>query len=120
MAADHTQVFDYAEELIAAPKAHVPLELRQDEEGLQLLHQDRPLVRCSLSREGMLSAGFMAKALGARVPPLGTSVEVKVSTGVLFRAVSISSLDLANEDSLPLLERWLQEAQQQRTGSSDA
>ena len=120
MGAPHTHVSDYADELIATPKAHVPLELRQDERGLQLLHQDRELVRCDLSQAGMLSGGFMAQALGVKLPPLGTSIAVRVSTGVLFRAVSISSLDFTNEDSFPLLDRWLQEAQLQRAGSSDA
>ena len=114
-----TTVFDYAEELFSVPRAHVPLELRQDEDGLKLLHQDRPLVECHLTREGMAAAGYMAKALGVKVPPVGSSITARVSTGVLFRAVSIASLDLGNSESFVLLERWLEEAEQQRGGSSD-
>jgi hypothetical protein len=116
----HATVSDYADELISVPRAHVVLELRQDDAGLKLLHQDRPLVECRLTREGMAAAGYMAKALGVKIPPLGQSVTARVSTGVLFRAVSISSLDFKNEESFKLLDRWLEEAESQRRGSSDA
>ena len=119
MSETHTQVFDRAEKLMAVPRAHVALELRQDEEGLTMLHEDGPLVRCYLTREGMLAAGYMAKALGSNIPALGESLTVRVSTGVLFRAIGISSLDFGNEDSYPLLERLLDEAEMQRAGSSD-
>lgn len=115
-----TEVFDYAEELIATPRAHLRLTLRQLEEGLELSHQGRPLVRCPLTREGMMAAGFMSAALGSRIPPLGQSWDVRVSTGVLNRAVWIASLDFTAPESLTLVERWLEEAEAQRGGSSDA
>ena len=67
-----------------------------------------------------MAGSYMAQALGVRVPPLGQTVKARVSTGVLFRAVSISSLDFNNELSYTLLERWLEEAAEQRGGSSDA
>ena len=116
----HTKVLDYAEELQSVPRAHLSLELRQDDDGLKLLHDGLPLVECSLTREGMAGAGYMAKALGAGVPAVGESVRVRVSTGVLFRAVSIASLDFGVEESYVLLERLLEEAEMQRRGSSDA
>ena len=116
----HSKVLDYAEELTAVPRAHLPLELRQDDDGLKLLHQGRPLVECYLTREGMAAGGYTAKALGARVPPVGESVAVRVSTGVLFRAISIASLDFSVEESYVLLDRLLEEAEMQRGGSSDA
>ena len=101
------------------PRAHLALELSQDDSGLKLLHQGKPLVECYLTREGMAAAGYMAKALGVQIPPLGESVTARVSTGVLFRALSISSLDFNNEESFILLERWLEEAEIQRRGTSD-
>jgi hypothetical protein len=116
----HSKVLDYAEELTAVPRAHLPLELRQDDDGLKLLHQGRPLVECYLTREGMAAGGYTAKALGARVPPVGESVAMRVSTGVLFRAISIASLDFSVEESYVLLDRLLEEAEMQRGGSSDA
>ena len=61
----------------------------------------------------------MAKALGVAIPAAGKSVAARVSTGVLFRAVSIASLDLGIDESFVLLDRWLEEAEAQRGGSSD-
>ena len=115
----HVMVTDYADELTSRPRAHLVLELRQDEAGLKLLYQDRPLVECPLTREGMASAGYMAKALGARIPPVGQSTKARVSTGVLFRAISIASLDFSVEESFVLLDRWLEEAEAQRGGVSE-
>jgi hypothetical protein len=115
----HVNVTEYADELISVPRAHLRLELHQDEDGLKLLHDDNTLVECRLTREGMAAGGFMAQALGARIPPLGESVTARVSTGVLFRALSIAGLDFEKEESFVLLERLLQEAEMQRGGSSE-
>ena len=117
---NHTEVSEYADELMSVPRAHLALELAQDAEGVQLAHGGKTLVRCSLTRQGMMAAGFMAQALGARVPALGESITARVSTGVLFRAVAVSGLDFDKEESFVLLERLLDEAAMQRGGSSDA
>jgi hypothetical protein len=119
MAEPHSKVLDYADELTSVPRAHLSLELRQDDDGLKLLHQGRPLVECYLTREGMAAGGYMARSLGAPVPPVGESIAVRVSTGVLFRAVSIASLDFGVEESFVLLDRLLEEAEMQRGGSRD-
>ena len=119
MAGAGTSISDYAGELLDVPRAHLALELRQDDDGLKLLYQGRVLVECHLTREGMAAGAYMAKALGARIPAVGESVKARVSTGVLFRAVSIASLDLGIEESFVLLERWLEEAEAQRGGTSD-
>ena len=115
----HTRIADYADELISTPRAHLALELRQDDEGLELVYHDRQRVRCFLTRQGMAAANYIATALGVPIPPLGETVRARVSTGVLFRAISIASLDYDVEESYILLERWLQEASLQRTGSSE-
>ncbi|MCH8206786.1 MAG: hypothetical protein IH956_07250 [Chloroflexi bacterium] len=120
MSNSHTKVHPAAEQLISVPRAHLALELRQDEAGVVLLHEGKPLVECPLTREGMIAAGFLAEALGAKVPALGETLQVRVSTGVLFRAVSISELDFGKEESYVLLQRLLEEAATQRRGSSDA
>ena len=116
----YTKVYPGAEQLISVPRAHLSLELRQHESGVSLLHDGKPLVECSLTREGMIAAGFLAEALGAKVPALGETLRVRASTGVLFRAVSISELDFTKEESYVLLKRLLEEAAMQRRGSSDA
>jgi len=119
MADPHTRIDDYAHELVETPRAHLALDVRQDDDGLHLLYRDRPLVHCFLTEQGMAAANYMTKALGVGIPPLGQAVKARVSTGVLFRAVSIASLDFATEESFVLLERLLEEAAIQRTGSSE-
>lgn len=119
MAEPHTKIHDYADELMATPRAHLALELHQDNDGLKLRYQDNLLVECFLTEQGMAAASYMARSLGVRIPPLDETTKARVSTGVLFRAVSIASLDFDVEESFVLLERWLEEASLQRTGSSD-
>ena len=119
MSGPHSEVSDYADELMSVPRAHLRLELTQDQEGLVLVYGGRLLVRCYLTRQGMLAGGFMARALGVSVPPLGESVQARVSTGVLFRAVGVASLDFDSDASQILLDRLLEEAEMQRGGSSD-
>ncbi|MCX8213134.1 MAG: hypothetical protein OTJ97_01250 [SAR202 cluster bacterium] len=116
---EHTTIHDYANELLDTPRAHLALELKQGEGGLTLLYQGKTLVECFLTMEGMAAGGYMAKALGVDIPAAGESVAARVSTGVLFRAVSIASLDFSIDESFVLLERWMQEAEMQRGGSSD-
>lgn len=114
----HTTTMDYADDLMAIPRAHLALELMQDEGGLKLHHSGKSVAECYLTREGMMTATYLAQALGTKVPPLET-VKVRVSTGVLFRAVSIVNLNYNNEMSYVLLERWLEEAEEQRGGVSE-
>jgi hypothetical protein len=116
---EHAKIHDYANELLDTPRAHLALELKQGEGGLTLLYQGKTLVECFLTMEGMAAGGYMAKALGVDLPAAGESVAARVSTGVLFRAVSIASLDLSIDESFVLLERWMDEAEMQRGGSSD-
>ncbi len=116
---EHTEVYDYAIDLLDTPRAHLVLELKQDDDGLTLLYEGRTLVECFLTREGMAAGAYMTKALGVGIPAMGESTKARVSTGVLFRAVSIAALDLSKEESFLLLDRWLEEAEMQRGGTSD-
>ena len=113
-------VTEYADRLLETPRAHLRLELRQDEGGLSLFHEDRLLAECHLTREGMIAGGFLAQALGVKLPALGDSVSARVSTGVLFRALGICQLDFTQEESYVLLERLLEEAETQRGATSQA
>jgi hypothetical protein len=115
----HTLVSEYATDLLDQPRAHLALELKQDDEGVKLLHGDETLVECYLTREGMAAGAYMARALGVAIPAAGESVTARVSTGVLFRAVSIATLDLSIKESFVLLDRWLEEAEMQRGGTSE-
>ena len=114
------EVSDYADELMSVPSAHVRMELTQDESGLLLVHSGKTVVQCPLTEHGMMAAGFLAQALGVEIPALGESVPVRVSTGVLFRAVGVAGLDYGKDESYVLLDRLLEEAEMQRGASSDA
>ncbi len=112
------EITEYADELISVPRARLRLELTQVDSGVTLMHEGRMLVSCSLTSEGMAASGFMAQALGVKIPALGETVEARVNTAVLFRALSIVELDYTNDASFVLLERMLEEAEMQRGGGS--
>jgi hypothetical protein len=114
MSISRKKALEHADRLISRPRSRLTVKLRQGKEGVTLLHQGKALTKCHLNRSGMRGATYMAQALGVRVPPLGSSVEAQVSTGVLWRAVSISCLDFRKQASYLLLERLLAEAEQMR------
>ena len=120
MSVSRKRALEYADSIVSIPKAHVHVTLRQVKGGVTLLHQGKALTKCYINRSGMRAARFMAEALGVEIPPLGGSVEASISTGVLWRAISISCLDFRKKESLPLLERMLQEANMQRGSGSDS
>ena len=118
MSQDHINIFNYAEELIRVPKAHLNIELKQHELGLSFLHENEVLIECKLTRPGMMGATFMAQALGVKIPPLGQTIVARVSTGVLFRTIAIGGLDFDKEESIIILARLLEEAELQRNRGS--
>ena len=120
MSEPNTKVTEYADELINVPRAHLRMELRQEEQGLILSLDGTTLIECYLTDNGMLAGGFLAVSLGVKVPPLGESVPIRVSTGVLFRAIGITELDYSIDESFIILQKLLDEAEAQRGGSSEA
>ncbi len=119
MSVSRKRALEYADKIISVPRAHVRVLLRQSKGGVTLLHERKALTKCYITRSGMRAARLMAEALGVEVPPLGGSVEARVSTGVLWRAISISCLDYRKKESYVLLERLLEEAKMQRGSRSD-
>ena len=119
MAVSRLKALEYADELISAPRSHIKVTLRQSNQAVTLLHGGRALTKCYINHYGMRAAVFMAKAIGVDIPPVGSSVEARISTGVLWRAVSISCLNLRKKESYPILERLLEEAGMQRSTGSD-
>ncbi|MBM3943186.1 MAG: hypothetical protein FJ316_09745 [SAR202 cluster bacterium] len=114
MSISRKKALEYADRVISRPRSRLTVTMRQGKEGVTLLHDGKALTRCYINRSGIRAATFMAQALGVKVPPLGESVQAQVSTGVLWRAVSISSLDFRKRASYVLLERLLEEAEQMR------
>ena len=109
---------DYAYALIETPRAHLRMTLTQDADGLALVYQGKEVLRCRLTPNGMLAGGFAAQALGVKIPALGESAAVRVSTGVLYRAMGICGLDFSEDASYAVLERLLEEAAMQRGAAS--
>ena len=66
MSEAHAILTDYADELVSVPRAHLRMELAQDEAGLTLKHEGNTVVHCRLTREGMIAGGFLSQALGQR------------------------------------------------------
>jgi len=114
------RALEYADEIISVPRAHVRVTIRQVKDGVTILHRGRALTKCHITRSGMRAARYVAEALGVRLPALGESVDARVSTGVLWRAVSISCLDFRKPESLTLLDRLIEEARLQRGSGSDS
>ena len=114
MSVTRRKAWTYTERLLARPARQVPVVLRHGKGGVTLLHRGRALTRCYASAPGKLAAQLIALALGIPLPPLGESAQTSVTTGVLYRAISISGIDPRIPEVWPLLERLLQEAADQR------
>ena len=114
MGVSRAKAWEYAEGILDIPKRRVPITVRHGKSGVVVLHQGRVMTRCYNSQVGRVSAWYVAEALGVDLPEVGESVETAVSTGVLFRAISISSLDLRKPATHPILARMLEEAEFQR------
>lgn len=116
----NTKVTDYGDQLVSVPRAHLRMELLQTTDGLFLTHEGKSVLECYLTEDGMLIAGFVAKALGVNIPAMDQPIPIRVSTGVLYRALGISYLDLHNKESYTILERLLEEAAMQRRGTNES
>lgn len=115
MAISRTRALDYAEELLSHPRGSTPVTLRRNRRGVSLLHHGRALTKTHDSAVGEVQAEHMAEALGVELPVHpGESVETKVATGVLYRAIAVSSLDLRKPEAQVLLGQLLGTAALQR------
>ena len=63
------EITEYAEELVAVPRAHLNLDLRQDETGLMLSYDDKMLMHFPLTREGMTARDSFRRRSGRRCRP---------------------------------------------------
>ena len=120
MSVSRKKAQEYADKVLEAPSAHISVTLKRWKNGVTLLYRGRAVARCHASRVGMWIAAFMAQALGLELPAVGASATARVSTGTLWRAVGISSLDLRKREARVLLQRLLEEAEMQRAAGSGA
>jgi hypothetical protein len=118
MAISRKRAQDYAERVLARPRSDYQVTLQRGKRGTTLLYRGRALTKCHASRVGALQAAFVAQALGVALPAQGSSVMTQVPSGVLFRAVAISSLDLRRPEARKVLVQLLAVAEMQRTAMS--
>ena len=115
MAVSRTKALDYAERLINRPRGETPVTIRCNANGYTLLHNRRALTKTHASGVGALQAQAMALALGVELPTeVGGEVSAKVGSGVLYRAIGASSLDLRRPEAQVVLEQLLATAALQR------
>jgi len=121
MSVSRRKAWIFAEQLLDKPSGSVEVELRHNKSGVSLIHRDsgRVLTKCYHSKIGRFAAEFVALAIGTSSPVEGESVYTSVTTGVLFRAISISNLDIRIPEARLLIERLLSEAADQRRGTHE-
>jgi hypothetical protein len=79
-------------------------------EGAAVYYQGRVLTKVYDNRSGRAAAAAIARALRVETPRRGESVEARVSSGVMYRVLALSSLDYRNEMSFELARRLISEA----------
>ena len=102
------------EKAIERPKGAMEVTLFRGKTGLTLRYQGKVICRTPATEAGKLIAPYVADALGVKLPPEGSSAGAVVSSGVMFRVLSIATLDVRNEESRILLDYLLTEAGEMR------
>jgi hypothetical protein len=118
MAINKAQIQDNAEFVLSRPSARIAVTLKRNKGSVSLTTNDNLIARCYSSRVGLWTAAFMAESLGVDLPDVGKAIYIQVSSGVLWRAVGISNLDLKIKESRTILKRYLEEAETQRASGS--
>ena len=108
---------DAAYELLNTPRSHLRVSLQHSAGAVTVIHKDQTLTGVELDQSGVNAASAIAVALGVSVPPEGETVEVLVSTGLLFRVLAISDLDFNNPVAFELASNLVDEAISMQRGS---
>ncbi len=119
MTTPQDEAWDYAEQLLARPQRRIEVTLSHGEAETSLLHDGNAMAVCPNTEVGRLQAELVARALGIALPEVGNSETVGVSSGVLHRVMSISTMDPTDEDIWPLFARLLEEAEAMRANVSE-
>ena len=113
------EAWDYAEKLLERPQRNIEVTLSRSETDTRLLHDGNAMAICANNEVGRTQAELVARALGIALPDVGGSETVGVSSGVLHRVMSISTMDPTDEDIWPLFARLLEEAEAMRANVSE-
>jgi hypothetical protein len=114
MAISRSRAQDYAEEVLSRPGGETPVTLKRSKSGSTLLHRGRALTKTHASVVGGLQAELMAEVLGVALPEIGSSVSLRIPTGLLYRAIAVSSLDPRKPEGRVVLGQLLRTAAMQR------
>ena len=120
MAISRKRAIARGEQAIERPRGEMAIGLYHGKTGLSLRYQGKVIARTSASSVGRRVAPFVAQALGTALPPVGGRGKAVVSSGVLFRVLSICTLDLRSEEAMVLLDYLLREAEELRGFKSAA
>ena len=120
MSISRKQALIRGEDAIERPKGQMELTLYNGKQGLTVRYQGKVITKTHASGVGRMIAPYVAEALGVTLPQLGHSTKTSVSSGVLFRVLSLSSLDLRLQEAKMLLAYLLNEAQEMRGFKSAA
>ena len=120
MSISRKAALERGQQAIERPKGQMALTLYYGAGGLTVRYQGRVIARTTGSVQGSRVAPFVALALGARLPRRGQKTRVTVSSGVLFRVLSICTLDPEEEADRMLLAYLLREADELRGFRSSA
>ena len=114
MAISRKKALERGRASIERPKGAMDVVLYHGKGGLTVRYQGKVIARTHASTVGRRLAPYLAESLGVVLPPVGESVEATVSSGVMYRALSISSLDLRVPEARLLLDYLLEEAEAMR------
>ena len=114
MAISRTRAQDYAEAVLNLPGGEKPVTLSRHKNGVTLLYRGRALTKTHASKLGEIQAELMADVLGVELPKLGEVVSTKVASGLLYRAVAVSSLDVRKPEGRAVVAQLMRTAVMQR------
>ena len=114
MSISKKQALARGEKAIERPKGEMEITLYHGNTGLTLRYQGKVIAKTPASAAGKQIAPYVAAALGVKLPALGSAAKAVVSSGVMFRVLSISTMDLKNEESRILLDYLMSEAREMR------
>lgn len=101
---------DAAYELLSTPRSHLRVSLEHLPESVRVVHQGQVLTGVALDASGANAAAAIGVAMGVDVPAEGDSVEVLVSTGLLYRVLALSDLDYTNPAAFEVANGLVDEA----------
>lgn len=114
MAISRTRALEHAYMVLERPRSHMRIRVARTGQGIALYYNARVLTKLFENGSGRAAATAVAHALGVVLPGRGESVEARVSSGVMYRVLALSSLDYRNEVSFDLAERLVREALEMR------